>query len=57
LRLARPKLPGRLLDPVGNCGARGMIATRSGVCAPAPGTESGLQIRSAAASASDQGVT
>jgi len=26
LRLARPKPPGRLLDPAGNRGARGMIA-------------------------------
>ena len=29
LRLARPKPPGRLLDPAGNRGARGMIATRA----------------------------
>src|SRR5687767_9985628 len=27
LRLARPKPPGRSLDPAGNRGARGMIAT------------------------------
>ena len=28
MRLARPKPPGRLLDPAGNRGARGMIAAR-----------------------------
>jgi hypothetical protein len=53
LRLARLKPPGRLLDPVGNCGARGMIATRCATLADdlgagqAAGTESGLQARSA----------
>ena len=43
-RLARPKLPGRLLDPAGNRGARGMIATHGNV-----GTGSGLQTHSCGA--------
>jgi len=47
LRLARPKLPGRSLDPRGNPGARGMIAGRS---REGPVTGSGLQAHSADAS-------
>ena len=42
MRLARPKPPGRLLDPAGNRGARGMIAAVF-----QDGTGSGLQACSA----------